>query len=222
MRPKAFFGGLAPSTCIAFVLAVSLGCSMPHLYTAAPLPQEEPAAPETGPQVIRVADLAGAWGMQAFKVENVALVTGLNNTGSDPPPDPRREMLLGDMRTHDVENPNAVLASTKTSMVMVRALLPPGVRQGDRVDIEVLVPPQSETTSLQGGWLMPTRLTETAVLDGRVHTGHEYVLAQGHVLVDAQLQGSDDPVAWRRGRVLGGGVVLKSRPLGLGVRSEHQ
>ncbi|MCA9269034.1 MAG: flagellar basal body P-ring protein FlgI, partial [Planctomycetales bacterium] len=100
--------------------------------------------------------------------------------------------------------------------------LPPGVRQGDRVDIEVLVPPQSETTSLQGGWLMPTRLTETAVLDGRVHTGHEYVLAQGHVLVDAQLQGSDDPVAWRRGRVLGGGVVLKSRPLGLGVRSEHQ
>jgi hypothetical protein len=96
------------------------------------------------------------------------------------------------------------------------------VRKGDRFDIEITLPARSETTSLADGWLMQTRLKELAVLEGRLHTGHEYAIAQGHVLVDALLDASDDAVALKRGRVLGGGVALKSRPLGLALRTGKQ
>lgn len=177
---------------------------------------------DDSPKVLLVGDLAGTWGMRPFKVEGIALVTGLKDTGSDPPPEPQRDMLVGNMRALEVENPNAVLASPRTSMVLVRGFLPPGVRKGDRIDVEVRVPPRSETTSLKGGWLMKTRLKEMAILEGRLRTGHEYAVGQGHVLVDAQLDGSEDPIALRRGWVLGGAVALKSRPLGLALRSGHQ
>ena len=69
---------------------------------------------------------------------------------------------------------------------------------------------------------MPTRLTEMAVLEGRLQTGHDRAIAQGHLLTDAVIEGSEDPVAMRRGRILGGGVALQSRPLGLAVRSDHK
>ena len=67
-------------------------------------------------------------------------------------------------------------------MVLVRGYLPPGVRKGDHIDIDITVPPRSETTDLEGGWLMPTRLTEMAVLEGRLQTGHDRGMAQGQVL----------------------------------------
>jgi hypothetical protein len=45
-------------------------------------------------------------------------------------------------------------------------------------------------------------------------------LAQGDVLVDALIEGSDDPTMLVRGRVLGGGVSTKTRNLGLIIRDE--
>ena len=60
--------------------------------------------------------------MNYVKVEAVSLVTGLAGTGSDPPPSPQRAALLDEMNRRGVENPNDVLASPNTSLVLVRAL----------------------------------------------------------------------------------------------------
>jgi flagellar basal body P-ring protein FlgI len=159
--------------------------------------------------------------MNVVKVEGVGLVVGLAGTGSDPPPSSRRQMLINEMQARNVENPNQVLASTSTSLVLVRGFLPPGVQKGDPIDVEVRVPSRSQTTSLRGGWLMQTRLREMAVLNNRIASGHVLALAQGDVLVDALIRGTDDEVWLTQGNVLGGGVSMTTRAFGLAVREEH-
>lgn len=171
-----------------------------------------------GVRLIR--DITTPWGTNFIVLEAPALVMGLNDTGSDPPPSPQRTALVSDMQTRNVKRPNEWLAKPNTSLVLVRGYLPPGVRKGDRFDIEVRVPRKSETTSLRNAWLMETRLREVAVLDSMLRTGHTEAKAEGQVIIDAVFQGNDDELSEVRGRVLGGAVSLTSRPLGLAVRGE--
>jgi hypothetical protein len=105
---------------------------------------------------------------------------------------------------------------------LVRAYLRPGIQQGDRFDVEVRVPSRSETTSLRGGWLLPARLTEMAVLGEQIRQGSVLGKAEGPVLVDPSADPKKDPALVTRGRVLGGGVAHKSRSLGLVVSRQHQ
>ncbi len=98
----------------------------------------------------------------------------------------------------------------------------PGIQEGDRFDVEVRVPSQSETKSIRNGWLLQTRLTELAVLGEAIRTGHELGIAEGPVLVDPTADPKKDQALVTQGRVLGGGIALKSRPLGLVVSHEHQ
>ena len=160
--------------------------------------------------------------LEPVRVEAVGLVTGLHGTGSDPSPSPQRAALLEEMRTRGVANPNSVLASGDVALVMVQAILPAGVQKGDHFDVEVRVPSQSETTSLRGGYLLETRLSEMAVLSNQVHHGELLALAQGPVMIDPTADPKKDHVIMCRGRVLGGGVALKSRPVGLVLRSGHR
>ena len=104
----------------------------------------------------------------------------------------------------------------------MHAYLPPGVRRGDRFDVHVEVPADNDTTSLDGGWLMETRLTEMAVLGNRVRDGHVLGIAEGPLLVDPVSQGTLDSVAKLRGRVPGGGVALADRSIGLILSPEHR
>ena len=176
--------------------------------------------PAAGKTLQLIDDLARPWGLKPVRVQGVSLVVGLAGTGGDPSPSAERAMLLDEMRTRDVDKPNRVLASKDTALVTVQAVLPPGIQKGDRVDVQVRVPPRGNSTSLRGGWLMETRLLEYARLPNRVASGHLIGLAKGDILIDALFQGDDDPVMLRRGRVLEGGVVAKSRNLGLVVRDE--
>lgn len=180
----------------------------------------DPVEPETQPAKL-VGDLAVATGMHTVRVEAVGLVTGLHGTGSDPSPSPQRAALLEEMQTRKVTSPNSVLASGDVSLVVVEAWLRPGVQKGDRFDIEVRVPSQSETTSLRGGFLLESRLKEMAVLGNQVHSGNLLALAKGPVMVDPSADPKKDRIASCRGRVLGGGIALKSRPLGLVLTSGH-
>jgi hypothetical protein len=105
---------------------------------------------------------------------------------------------------------------------LVRGFLPPGVQKGDKIDLEVQVPSRSETTSLRGGWLMETRLTEMAVLGGQIREGHPWAVGEGAVLVDPSANGEKDRMLLTRGRVLGGGHALRSRDLGLFIVPEDK
>lgn len=204
---------------IAVAVVLCVGCSGPIL---------RPQSPEARldlppmPDVKYVSAYTHPYGMNFVKVEAVSLVTGLSGTGSDPPPTPQRATLLAEMNRREVANPNEVLASGNTSMVLVRAFLRPGIQEGDRFDVEVRVPSQSETTSIRDGWLLSTRLTELAVLGEQIREGHLLGLAEGPVLVDPSADPKRDAALATRGRILGGGVTLKSRPLGLVISDQHK
>jgi flagellar basal body P-ring protein FlgI len=198
----------------AIALAIG-GCSW---FNGATMRSQSPEeAPPDKPHARLVGDIARPLGdaLQPARVDTVGLVTGLHGSGSDPSPSPQRAALLEEMQARDVANPNAVLASGNVSLVLIQGYLRPGIQKGDRFDIDVRIPSQSDTTSLRGGYLLETRLTETAVLDDhRLHHGNLLALAKGPVLVDPTADPKKDRLLVCRGRILGGGVVLKSRPLG--------
>lgn len=204
---------------IAVALALCCGCSGPIL---------RPQSPEARidlppmPDVKYVSAYTHPYGMNYVKVEGISLVTGLAGTGSDPPPTQQRAALIDEMKRREVEDPNRLLASGDTSMVLVRMFLRPGIQKGDNVDVEVRVPTQSDTSSLRNGWLLSTRMTELAVLGQQIREGHVLGLAEGPVLVDPSANPEKDQALATRGRILGGGVVLKSRSLGLVISEQHK
>ncbi len=201
------------------VILGSTGCTSTAFRKEKSSPIERNPSAGTAAQLID--DLARPHGMHSVQVDGVSMVQGLNGTGSDAPPSSEREMLLEEMRVHSVEKPSQVLASNNTALVTVHAVLPPGIQKGDPIDVEVRVPIRNDTKSLQGGWLMPTRLREYARLQNRIAEGHLMGFAKGDVLVDAMFTNGDDQVTFTRGRVLGGGVASVTRNLGLTVRDEH-
>jgi flagellar basal body P-ring protein FlgI len=207
---------------LSFICGCSCLCSCPW-WNGAVLRSQSPDENQPEKKKIKlVGDYAVPFGLFPLKVEAIGLVTGLNGTGSDPAPSPQRSALLDEMQTRGVTNPNTVLASGNTSLVLIQGFLRPGIQKGDRFDVEVRVARQSETTSLRGGYLLESRLTELADLGNQIHEGKLLARAEGAVLVDPLADPKTDPVAVCRGRVLGGGVVQKSRSLGLVLTPDHQ
>jgi len=213
---RRYFLLLASSTAI-----IGLGgCSWWHGLTMRSQSPEEPVLDESETRLI--GDFASATGMQQTRIQAVGLVTGLHSTGSDPTPSPERAALVEEMQKRDVANPNGVLASGNVALVILQGILRPGIQKGDHFDVEVRVPSQGETSSLRGGFLLEARLSETAVLGNQLRAGELLALAQGPVMVDPSADPKKDRIAGCRGRILGGGVVLKSRPLGLVLTPERK
>lgn len=194
------------------------GCTTPAVRSQSPEDLEAAAAGD----VRLIGDIAVPYGMYPIKVEAVGLVTSLAGTGSDPDPSPERAMLVHEMQMRGVKNPDKVLTSPFSSLVKVRGYLKPGIQKGDHFDLEVWIPSNSGTTSLRDGWLLETRLKELAVIGGTVREGQLLGLGEGAVMVDPSASAETDRVITGRGRILGGGVALKPRPLGIVLRPDYQ
>lgn len=202
----------------SILLACAWGCTNPILRPQSPeATLEEPEYTETN----YASKYTQPHGLNYVQIEAVSLATGLAGTGENPPPTPQRAALLGEMAKNSVERPNEVLASLDTAIVLVRGYLRPGIKQGERFDVEVRVPTRSETQSLRGGWVLPARLTELAVYDSQIRQGHVLGHAEGPILVDPSADNVDTALA-TRGRILGGGIASKSRPLGLIISREYK
>jgi HEAT repeat protein len=211
--------GTAASTAAIAVLLLAVGCAGPAIRSQSP---ELEALAQLEADTKLVGDYTAPWGLNAKRIERPALVTGLADTGSDPPPGPQRQTLLADMQSRGVIEPNALLAARSTSLTWVHGYLPPGVRKGDRFDVFVEVPPDNDTTSLAGGWLMETRLAEMAVIGNAIRDGHELGVAEGPLLVDPVSGGTLDSKSRIRARVPGGGIALTDRDLGLILAADHR
>jgi len=208
------------SAAFGFLVLALAGCSWVNGLT---MRSQSPDEPESeGPKTRLVEHYAVPYGVQPVRVDAVGLVTGLHGTGSDPTPSPERAALIEEMQKRNVNHIDRLLASGDVSLVLLRGVLRPGIQKGDRFDVELRVPSQSETTSLRGGYLLETRLSESAVLGGRIHRDKVIALAQGPVMVDPTADVKKDRVLACRGKILGGGVSLESRPLGLVILPEHK
>jgi flagellar basal body P-ring protein FlgI len=186
---------------------VTSGCSSWRPWAVRSQSPEGSGQDASNPRL--VGDLASPFNVHPITIEYVGLVTKLKGTGSDPRPSPERSVLIGEMQTRGIRNPNAMLASGDTALVKVRAALRPGIQKDDRFDVEVRVLSQDESTSLRGGYLLQTELKEMAVLsDSRFHSGHTFGVAEGPVLVaDPSADPKKDRVLTTRGLVLGGGIA---------------
>ncbi|MEJ7640405.1 MAG: flagellar basal body P-ring protein FlgI [Singulisphaera sp.] len=165
-----------------------------------------------------VSDLAYVVSAGETKLEGVGLVVGLDNTGADPPPSYYREKLLDEMRKAGVEDANRVLADKTTAMVIVRVKIPTGITTKDRMDVELELLPASGTTSLAGGYLMPTRLREMMIAGGAPKEGPEFATAQGAVMVGTGAK----PGSLKDGRVLGGARCKKDIPFSLILKDSRK
>jgi flagellar basal body P-ring protein FlgI len=200
------------------VLALAAGCNGLSIRSQSP---EDESTTEADKRTL-VGDCATAFGMYSVKIESVGLVTNLPGTGSDPPPSSERARVMSEMKTLGVENPNQLLASPNTDLVLIRGYLRPGIQEGDRFDVEVRVPTRSENKGLRGGWLMSSRLTELAVAGGSLRQGEVAGTAEGPILVDPSANNDAGRIMLSRGRVLNGGVSKITRPLGLVIKPHYR
>ena len=199
----------------SYLVAIS-GCAGPAIRSQSPDDVESIES-----QVKLVGDVAAPFGTRSIQIEGIALVTNLAGTGSDPGPSTERAALLEDMAARSVVNPKGLLASNNTALVLVRAYIPPGALPGDRIDVEVRLPPHdSETSSLRGGWLMETRMQQMLVTNGQIREGHVLAVAEGPLLVEPTTGAEDDKLHLRRAKVLGGAIVKDERQFGLGLKDE--
>ena len=168
-------------------------------------------------------DVATPFGGHPLKIQSVSLIGNLDGTGGDPPPSGYRQLLMSEMQKRGVENPNKVLASPSTALVLVKGELQPGIQKGDRFDLEVYVPQeQVEVQSLRNGIMYEARLSEQLFIGGRMRNGKILALGKGPLLVDPLADPEVEPGELRRGLILGGGVALDARPIGLLIRPEYK
>ena len=175
-------------------------------------------------EVPMVGDYTTFTGLHRVVLEGVGLVVGLNGTGGDPPPSTYREALVDDMRRRNIREWKEILRSPDTALVVVRAYLPPLISKGEKFDVEIRIPGDTGATSLNGGRLMETILSETALVPGQgVMKGHVVAKAMGPILISPE-EGDEENLAGvlKRGRVLGGGVSLIERDMALYVRSNFR
>src|SRR5262249_5141400 len=146
---------------------------------------------------------------------------------SPPPNNPYRKKLEEELLKRRVDNVRGLLDSPDNALVLVTALIPPGCRKGDPLDIDVHLPEGSRVTSLRGGYLELCSLRNYEATTALVpdYQGAN-VLKEGHVLAHAHgpllvgLGASDDPSELRRARVWAGGVSHVDRAFTLNLNKD--
>ena len=87
-----------------------------------------------------IGDQVAVTGLHQIQIESVGLVVNLDGTGGDSPPSLYRRLLIEDMQKRGVRSPQSLLQDPNSTLVVVRATLPPSIRVGERFDVEVAIP----------------------------------------------------------------------------------
>ncbi len=166
-----------------------------------------------------IASICKMAGLRGEKIEGIALVTQLKSTGSAAKPGELRRRLERELERLDLDVDTADLIKSKDSeIVLCRSFLPPGVRKGDRIDLEIQALRDTEATSLEHGFAIHTRLYDTAKLGNTVKEGHLKAVGIGRVLTNATFKSNPDATGKLKGVILGGGRANIDRDLSLLMR----
>lgn len=214
---------------VAFSIGL-LGCAHPPWQQQSRLQAPEEPEKKKDIQVQTIGDVTSVGNVNPVPVSGVGLVVGLDGTGGGVPPGGYRAMLENHLlKEHKVTNAKELLDSPNTSVVLVSGVVPAGARKGEALDLEIVVPRESRTTSLRGGQLLRCVLFEHASKkslsekyagpDGTV-AGHGLVKAEGPVLVG--FGEGDDASRLRQGRIWGGGKCKIDRPFYLSLNQNKQ
>jgi hypothetical protein len=199
-------GGIAA----AALLALGLSCGEKPKPSEPRIPREVEV-----PQYLRdtVGEIARFSGREGILVQGYGFVTGLDGTGTKVMPPGIRQQVLDMMRRHKVSGPQEILSNPDNAVVMVTGVMPPGLAKGEVFDLEVRAIPTTETTSLEGGFLLECDLAR--VVSSRGVQAKSEVLAVGRAGIFVAPFASDEKgkeaIDPRAGRILAGGRSLKTR-----------
>lgn len=226
---------------LAAVPLMFTGCFLQDFTTVA---RPQIADPEPDKNAVQtIGDVAAAFdNATEMVVVGYGLVTGLDGNGGSTPPCEARTAVVERLKRAKEEDPAAVLDSPNHAVVIVSAVIKPGVRRDELVDVCVTLPEGSKVKSLRGGILQSTPLmnfaTQGEVRDylkqndytpqgegNRVLRGHDVVVAKG--LIQVALTGTGDAAAasdqpLKRGFVWKGGKLLDGRPMYLILKTDQQ
>jgi len=235
---------VAGSTLLAALVFGSAGCvtsQQAHMQAQAP---EEPPEQERY-ELKTVADVTEfITNAEPLPVAGVGLVTGLNGTGSAARPSGWRARLERELQRKNVRNAKAILEDKNNSLVLVTGFIPAGSHRGDPFDVEITLPPGSETSSLCGGRLEECVLVDYALIAGmgsidRPGQGLVRGKAAGKLLVelgdgigeaedqnDIASAGNGRPTAGngaaKKARVWNGGRSMVERPFVLAMNRDNE
>ncbi len=170
------------------------------------------------------------------------LVVGLNGTGSSEMPPQVRAHMIADLARRGIGestrgwghlSPAQLLDSKDTAVVIIEAVIPqaatgrkpsrgnlnadhPSLR-GTMFDLHIFAEPSSSTTSLEGGFLIPTYLRLGQLTTGKSQA-REVATATGNLFINPFAEPGaigQDSVRRTAGRILEGGEVLHNMPMRL-------
>ena len=174
---------------------------------------QNPATADLGPTI---GSLATVQGLDPVTLEGYGIVGGLKGTGSADCPPAVRAYLAREIRrrlpergTLDVEK---FISSMDTAAVLIEGVLPEMPFKNEYFDVKVTALPGTQTTSLDGGGLLPAelRLPGSLGVDRRALAD-----AEGPIFIDKISEGRTDA---RTGYILAGGKVLDDYKIILELR----
>lgn len=214
---------LCPWMLLVLVLAVvAVGCEEwenPFADSKTPQEPEILIPPEIKGTIAEYAALVSAGDTP---VSGIGVVVGLGRNGSsEVPPRYRADLvkyLKGQLHIGDpdsalgVISPDEFLQDRDTALVEVLAVVPPGAPKGTKLDVVVRALPGTQTTSLQGGMLLPTEMQWQVARESSPNAQlRSLAIAAGTIFVNPFIDDSDPSQAgrFREGRILNGGRLLR-------------
>jgi hypothetical protein len=228
LRRFFFFNGSA-RVWVGLCLATMIGCNPQQLMRGK---SEEETEHDRYADVKTIRDFTSVGNADPVAVGGVGLVSGLDGTGGDSPPDSYRTLLEEQLRKADPScSPKKLLADPQYSMVIVTGLIQPGVRDGEPFDVEVRLPRGSRATSLRGGVLQKCKLFTYAQASslrsdyggsGELVLGHAVATAAGPLLVGMGFDKDEDEARLKKARIWGGGRSRINAAMTLRLNSDKQ
>ncbi|MDR1385851.1 MAG: flagellar basal body P-ring protein FlgI [Planctomycetaceae bacterium] len=209
MKRRAFLSLLL---CTPFCWSL-MGCKNPlaprggNNFQAKPIPRNRLLADYATP---------GGSSWNYFVVDNISIVSELSGTGGVESDSRYRQVVRNSLQRDEIKNIDQWLDSPTTSIVHVKGKIPPGILKGETFDVEVTLPPGSETTSLRGGWLYKTSLSEMQDF----HSGHTWAYVKGPLLLDPSDENKSRADNGKRATVLGKAVCMHDRDFTLTLDRE--
>jgi len=195
---------------VLLTLCCAGGCAT---RPAAGVDAGNPATADLGPTI---GSLATVRGVDPMAVEGYGIVGGLKRTGSADCPPAIRAYLAREIQRRlpergalDVEK---FISSPDTAAVLIEAVLPEMPYRNQYFDVKVTALPSTQTTSLNGGGLLPAELK----LPGDLSVDRRALAdAEGPIFIDKIGEARPDP---KTGYILGGGKVLDDYKIILELR----
>ena len=169
-----------------------------------------------------IGEVVTSLGMSPSQFDSFAIATSLPGTGGIVRPGLQRDMILDEMRVRETDSPEAFLDDPSTALVKLRTIAHPCNSKGDILDVQVENSSECTATSLVEGYILESRLSEMAMLKGKMHTSEPKATANGEVVILPTSFTRQSEMTPLKGVVIGGAKLKKDQPIGLRIEEEFR